>query len=75
MERSTTNLSFLDIMMNKTETKIRLNMYNKPGCSERYVPFTSNYPRSCIKNIPFCLVRRICTMLRKKTGNYNGCQS
>ena len=35
MERSTTNLSFLDIMMNKTETKIRLNMYNKPGCSER----------------------------------------
>ena len=30
MERSTTNLPFLDIMINKTGTKIWMDIYNKP---------------------------------------------
>ena len=46
MERSATNLPFLDIMKKKTGTKIWMDIYNKLTDSKRYVPFTSNYPRS-----------------------------
>ena len=66
MERSTTNLPFLDIMINKTGTKIWMDMYNKPTDSKRYVPFTSNHPRSCLRNIPFCLARRICAIVEEE---------
>ena len=37
MERSTTNFSFLDIMINKTGIKIWMDRYNKPTASKRYV--------------------------------------
>ena len=47
MDRSATNLPFLDIMINKTRTKIWMDINNKPTDSKRYVPFTSNHPRSC----------------------------
>ena len=43
MERSTTNLPFLDIMINKTRTKIWMDVCYKPTDSKRYVPFTSNH--------------------------------
>ena len=66
MERSTTNLPFLDIMINKTGTKIWMDIYNKPTDSKRYVPFTSNHPRSCLRNIPFCLARRICAIVEEE---------
>ena len=66
MERSTTNLPFLDIMINKTGTKIWMDIYNKPTDSKRFVPFTSNHPRSCLRNIPFCLARRICAIVEEE---------
>ena len=66
MERSTTNLPFLDIMINKTGTKIWMDIYNKPTDSKRYVPFSSNHPRSCLRNIPFCLARRICAIVEEE---------
>ena len=66
MEKSTTNLPFLDIMINKTGTKIWMDIYNKPTDSKRYVPFTSNHPRSCLKNITFCLARRICAFAEEE---------
>ena len=61
MERSTTNLPFLDIMINKTGTKIWMDIYNKLTDSKRYVPFTSNHPRSCLRYILFFMARRIST--------------
>ena len=67
MERSTTNLPFLDIMIYKTGTKIWMDIYNKPTDSKRYVPFTSNHPRSCLRNIQFCLARRICAIVEEET--------
>ena len=35
MESSTTNLPYLDVMMNKTETKILMDTYSKPTDSKR----------------------------------------
>ena len=66
MERSTTNLPFLDIMINKTGTKIWMDIYNKSTNSESYVRFTSNHPGSCLRNIPFRLARRICTIAEEE---------
>ena len=63
MERSTTNLPFLDTVINKTGTKIWMDICNKPTDSKRYVPFTSNYARSCLRNIPFGLARGICAIV------------
>ena len=47
MERNTTNLPFLD-MINKTGTKIWMDIYNK------------------LRNIPFCLTRRICAIVEEE---------
>ena len=66
MERITTNLPFLDIMINKSRTKIWMDIYNKPTDSKRYVRFTSNHLQSCHRNIPFCLARRICTIVEEE---------
>ena len=63
MERRIANLPFLDIMINKTRTKIWMNIYSKPTDAKRYVPCASNYPQRCLRNIPFCLARRICTIV------------
>ena len=67
MERSTTNLPFLDILINKTGTKIWMDIYNKPTDSKRYVPFISNHQRSCLRNIPFCWAGRICAIVEGET--------
>ena len=66
MGTSTTNLPFLDIMIDKTGTKIWMDLYNKSTDSKRYVPFTSNHPRSCLGSIPFCLATRICTIVEEE---------
>ena len=43
-----------------------MDICNKPTDSKRYVPFTSNHPRSCLRNIPFCLARRICAIVEEE---------
>ena len=37
-----------------------------PTNSKRYQLFSSNHPRSCFRDISFCLVRRICTILEEE---------
>ena len=54
-------------MINKTGTKIWMDIYNKPTDSKRYVPFPSNHSRSCLRNIPFRVARRICTIVEEDT--------
>ena len=66
METSQARLSFLDIMINKSGTKIWMDIYNKPTDSKRYVPFTSNHPRHCLTNILFSLARRTCTIVENE---------
>ena len=63
MEVSDNNLPFLDILINKCDKKIWMDIYAKPTDAKRYVPFNSCHPKHCLKNIPFCLARRICTIV------------
>ena len=66
MEKCQTKLPFLDVMINKSGTKIWMDIYNKPTDSKRYVSLTSNHPRHCLTNIPFSLARRICTIFENQ---------
>ena len=66
IEKSQTRLPFLDIMINKSGTKIWMDIYNKLTDSKRYVSFTSNHPRHCLTNIPFSLARWICTIVENE---------
>ena len=50
MGRSTTNLPFLDIIINKTGTKIWMDIYNKPSDSKRCVP--KNQSTLCLSHSP-----------------------
>ena len=40
-----------------------MNIYFKATDSKRYVPFNSEHPKPCLKNIPFCLAKRIYTIV------------
>ena len=53
-------------MVNKSDTKIWMDIYNKPTDSKQYAPFMSNHPRHCLKNIPFSLARRIRTIVENE---------
>ena len=62
MKKSQARLPFLHIIIKKGHTKIRMDIYNKPTDSKRYVPFKSNQPEYFLTNIPFSIARKICTI-------------
>ena len=45
-----------------------MDLYHKPTDTQRYVPFNSNHPPHCKRNIPFTLARRICTIVENQEG-------
>ena len=71
METSETNIPFLDILVNKKENKLWMDLYTKPTDSKRYVPFHSCHPRHCLENIPYCLARRICMIVENDEEKQN----
>ena len=70
MELSDNKLSFLDILITKSNKKNLMNIYSKPTDLKRYVSHLSNHPKSCLKNIPFCLARRICMIVENENVRY-----
>ena len=70
MELNDNKLSFLDIFKTKPGNKIWMNIYAKPADPKRYASYLSNHPKSCLKNIPFCLARRICMIVENKNVRY-----
>ena len=59
MELNDNELPFLDILITKPAKKIWTTIYSKPTDSKRYISYLSNHPKPCLKNITFCLVRRM----------------
>ena len=68
MEKSQARLPFLDTMINRSGTKIWMDIYNKPTDSRKYVPFTSNHPWQCLTSIPFSLARRLCSIVENENA-------
>ena len=63
MEYSKEAIPFLDILIKRDNEKIWMDIYYKPTDTHRCLPFSSNHPNHCKKNIPFTLARRICTIV------------
>ena len=63
MEYSKDAIPFLDILIKRNNDKIWMDIYYKPTDAHRCLPFSSNHPKHCKKNITFTLARRICTIV------------
>ena len=55
-----------NIIINKSSTKIWMDIYSKPADSKPYVPFILNHPRHCLTTTPFSLGRRIYTIVENR---------
>ena len=62
MEYSKDQIPFLYILIKRNESGIWMDHYHKPNDAQRCLSFTSSHPNHCKRNIPFFLVRRICTI-------------
>ena len=57
---------FLDVLIRKEDNRIWMDLYTKATDTGRYLPFSSAHPKHCKVNIPFCLARRICTIVENE---------
>ena len=40
-----------------------MDLYHKPTDTRRCLPYSTSHPKHCLKNIPFVMARRICTIV------------
>jgi hypothetical protein len=59
MERSDTELKYLDVLIYKTTTGFKTVVKNKDTDSGTFVHFESNHPRHCLDSIPLNMARRV----------------
>ena len=70
IETNDQRMNFLDITMMVQKKKVITDIYYKPTDTHNYVPFNSTHPKHILKNIPYNLARRLCTIVdSKKTLN------
>ena len=60
-------MNFLDIPMIIQGDKIITDIYHKPTDTQKCVPFKSAHPNHTLRNIPYNLARRLCTIVDDKT--------
>ena len=41
-----------------------MDLYHKPADTQRCLPYSTSHPKRCLKNIPFVMPRRICTIVK-----------
>ena len=63
MEYGKDAIPFVDILIKSDNDKVWMDIYYKPTDTHSCLPFSSNHPKHCKKNIPFTLARRICTIV------------
>ena len=70
MELNDNKLPFLEILITKSGKKMCMNIYSKPTDSKGHVSYLSNHAKPCLKNILFCLARRIYIIVENKNVRY-----
>ena len=63
MESNSNEMHFLDIKLLILDDKVITDIYYKPTDTQNYVPFKSSHPKHTLKNIPYNLARRLCTII------------
>ena len=62
LERSNSNLKFLDVLAYKTESGFKTVVQGKDTDCDTFLNFASSHPRHCRENIPFSMARRVKTL-------------
>ena len=62
-EVSNTTLPFLDISVQLKDEKLTTDIYYKNTDTHQYLNFKSCHPSHTKRNIPYCLARKICTVI------------
>ena len=65
MEQNTDKLPFLDILLHKKGNKLYTDIYYKVTDTHQYLDFQSCHLKHTKNNIPYCLARKICTVVIK----------
>ena len=63
MEFTDKEIPFLDILIKRDNSVIWMDLYHKPTDTQRCLPYSTIHPKHCLKNIPFVVARRICTIV------------
>ena len=66
MEKNRKELPFLDILIKREENKIITDIYYKKTDTHQYLHFSSSHPSHTKRNIPYCMARRICTIVTEE---------
>ncbi|XP_062609924.1 uncharacterized protein LOC134271725 [Saccostrea cucullata] len=66
MEKSSTQLPFLDVLICKENNKIATDIFYKSTDTHQYLHFGSSHPRHIKRAIPYNLARRICTIVSEE---------
>ena len=66
MEHSKEIVPLLDLLVHNEGDRTWMDLYTKPTDTKRYLPYGSAHRKPCKINIPFCLVRRICTIVESQ---------
>ena len=62
-ETSESNLPFLDIHIKVCNSKVTTDIFYKKTDTHQYLNFLSCHPPHTKRNIPYCMARRICTIV------------
>ena len=62
-EKSANQLPFLDILVIKDGEEIKTDIFYKETDTHQYLNFHSCHPSHTKRNIPYCLARKICTVV------------
>ena len=63
LEKSSTKIPFLDVLVKKENDKISTDIFYKSTDTHQYLHFGSSHPRHIKRAIPYNLARRICTIV------------
>ena len=67
MEFNDKEIPLLDILIKRDNSGIWMDMYHKPTDTQRCLPYSTSHPKHCLKNIPFVMARRICTIVENNS--------
>ena len=62
-DKNSSRISFLDILVLLSDSKVTTDIYYKPTDTHHYLNFKSCHPRHIKNNLPYCMARRICTIV------------
>ena len=66
MEYNKNEMNFLDIKMIVKGESIITDIFYKATDTLNYVPFKSTHPKHTLRNIPYNLARRLCTIVDER---------